>query len=127
MVNCTLTPMTGLIGALYLFFRDRRSMGAGRSCTPSGILVGHSEDITYVTSKGDNRYLASNGKDQKMSLWDLRKMYSKQDSEKLPKIGETGFDYRSDRYTRRKSYQLSVWVCPLYLWKRRAFPLAIPV
>lgn len=86
-------------------------MGTGRSSTPSGILVGHSEGITYVTSKGDNRYLASNGKDQKMLLWDLRMMYSKQDFEKLPKVEETGFDYRSDLYTKRKSYKLPVWFC----------------
>ncbi|KAG0250186.1 hypothetical protein BG011_008590 [Mortierella polycephala] len=85
---------------------DRRSMGVGRNGTPSGILVGHSEGITYVTSKGDNRYLASNGKDQKMLLWDLRMMHSTRDYAKLPKYRDSGFDYRSHRYTGHKSFKV---------------------
>lgn len=90
-------------------------MSAGRGCTPSGTLVGHSEGITYVTSKGDNRYLASNGKDQKMLLWDLRRMHSKDDFDMLPPIKDTGFDYRSDRYNKPKSHKLEVWVAPVSL------------
>ncbi|KAF9962032.1 hypothetical protein BGZ72_000099 [Mortierella alpina] len=82
---------------------DRRSMGAGRHSKPSGVLVGHSEGITYVTSKGDNRYLASNGKDQKMLLWDLRLMRSNRDYEDLPPYQQSTFDYRSERYTGSKS------------------------
>ncbi|KAG0367553.1 hypothetical protein BGZ54_003675 [Gamsiella multidivaricata] len=85
---------------------DRRSMSAGRYSTPSGVLVGHSEGITYVTSKGDNRYLASNGKDQKMLLWDLRMMHSRREYAELPKPKNTGFDYRTDRYTGRRSYKV---------------------
>jgi WD repeat-containing protein 23 len=82
-------------------------MGTGANCTPSGVLVGHSEGITYVTSKGDNRYLASNGKDQKMLLWDLRKMFSGQDR-KLPRIRDTGFDYRQGYYPGRRSHKVPV-------------------
>ncbi|KAG0228770.1 hypothetical protein BGX31_006448 [Mortierella sp. GBA43] len=82
---------------------DRRSMGNGRGSSPSGILVGHSEGITYVTSKGDNRYLASNGKDQKMLLWDLRQMYSRKKYAELPEIPYTGFDYRRGQYPGSKS------------------------
>lgn len=52
---------------------DRRSM---RGRTPSGVLVGHTEGITFVAPKGDGRYVVSNGKDQTAKLWDLRKMYS---------------------------------------------------
>ncbi|KAI9092419.1 WD40-repeat-containing domain protein [Phlyctochytrium arcticum] len=51
---------------------DRRSLG--RRCQPAGVLVGHTEGITYVTSKGDNRYLLTNGKDQQMKMWDIRYM-----------------------------------------------------
>ncbi|KAF9547381.1 hypothetical protein EC957_008568 [Mortierella hygrophila] len=85
---------------------DRRSMGAGRYSTPSGVLVGHAEGITYVTSKGDNRYLASNGKDQKMLLWDLRMMHSSRDYSKLPKTRNSGFDYRSDHYRGHKANKI---------------------
>ncbi|KAF9920875.1 hypothetical protein FBU30_009183 [Linnemannia zychae] len=86
---------------------DRRSMGSGRYSTPSGVLVGHAEGITYVTSKGDNRYLASNGKDQKMLLWDLRMMYSSRDYRKLPPAHDSGFDYRSDRYGGHKTDKIA--------------------
>ncbi|KAG0200580.1 hypothetical protein BGX28_006404 [Mortierella sp. GBA30] len=82
---------------------DRRSMGSGRHSKPSGVLVGHSEGITYVTSKGDNRYLASNGKDQKMLLWDLRMMHSNRDYEKIPRYQHSDFDYRSGIYHGSKS------------------------
>ncbi|EEQ91126.2 WD repeat protein [Blastomyces dermatitidis ER-3] len=71
---------------------DRRSMGDGRA---AGCFLGHSEGITYVDSKGDGRYVLSNGKDQSMKLWDLRKMMT---SAKLDTIDlnsySTGFDYR---------------------------------
>ncbi|KAF9994669.1 hypothetical protein BGZ79_000543, partial [Entomortierella chlamydospora] len=90
-----------------IYGKDRRSMSAGRHSVPSGILVGHAEGITYVTSKGDNRYLASNGKDQKMLLWDLRMMHSKKDFESLPRPRMTNFDYRSNEYHGSKSAKVA--------------------
>src|SRR5436190_2093459 len=52
---------------------DRRSMGNGRE---AGAFVGHTEGLTYIDSKGDGRYILSNGKDQTMKLWDLRMVMS---------------------------------------------------
>ncbi|XP_074292313.1 LEC14B homolog [Silene latifolia] len=53
---------------------DRRCLNArGR---PAGTLVGHLEGITFIDSRGDGRYLISNGKDQTIKLWDIRKMSS---------------------------------------------------
>jgi WD repeat-containing protein 23 len=52
---------------------DRRSL---QGQTPSGVLVGHTEGLTFVAAKGDGRYVVSNGKDQTAKLWDLRMMYS---------------------------------------------------
>lgn len=77
------------------FFRDRRSLGS--SPKPSGVLVGHTEGITYVSAKGDGRYVVSNGKDQAMRLWDLRKMRSNGEYERTAHIeyGVPNFDYRS--------------------------------
>jgi len=43
---------------------------------PAGILMGHLEGITFIDSRGDGRYLVSNGKDQTTKLWDIRKMSS---------------------------------------------------
>ncbi|KAI9018313.1 WD40-repeat-containing domain protein [Hyaloraphidium curvatum] len=48
---------------------DRRAL----SNRPQGLLVGHTEGISYLAAK-DGRHLASNGKDQVLKLWDLRRM-----------------------------------------------------
>lgn len=81
---------------------DRRSMGDSRA---AGVFVGHTEGLTYVDSKGDGRYVLSNGKDQMMKLWDLRKMMSTDNASKLdPARYTTGFDYRFMTYS-QSDYQ----------------------
>jgi len=71
---------------------DRRSMAGGRA---AGCLVGHMEGITFVASKGDGRYVISNGKDQTLKLWDIRKMMERSDFDALPRKDYcSGFDYR---------------------------------
>lgn len=74
--------------------RDRRSLGA--SPKPSGVLVGHTEGITNVSAKGDGRYIISNGKDQALRLWDLRKMCNSGDFDKI-----CDRDFRSPNYDYR--------------------------
>ncbi|KAJ7157164.1 WD40 repeat-like protein [Mycena filopes] len=76
---------------------DRRSLGVSQK--PSGVLMGHTEGITYVSAKGDGRYVISNGKDQKLRLWDLRKMRSNQDLESCQSTYYgTNYDYRYPHY-----------------------------
>ncbi|WCJ21453.1 DDB1- and CUL4-associated factor 11 [Euphorbia peplus] len=53
---------------------DRRCFTA--RAKPAGVLIGHLEGITFLDSRGDGRYLISNGKDQTIKLWDIRKMSS---------------------------------------------------
>lgn len=48
----------------------------GSRAQPAGVLTGHLEGITFVDSRGDGRYLISNGKDQTTKLWDIRRMTS---------------------------------------------------
>ncbi|CAG8507502.1 5693_t:CDS:10 [Ambispora gerdemannii] len=67
---------------------DRRSMHGKK---PSGVLIGHREGITYVSSKGDGRYCLSNSKDQTMKLWDIRKMMS---SDRFDGLSDDDKDYR---------------------------------
>ncbi|KAF1933817.1 WD40 repeat-like protein [Didymella exigua CBS 183.55] len=75
---------------------DRRSMGDGRE---AGVFLGHTEGLTYVDSKGDGRYVLSNGKDQTAKLWDLRKMMSKEKADGIdPNHYTTRFEYRSNAY-----------------------------
>ncbi|KAJ6541801.1 WD40-repeat-containing domain protein [Mycena capillaripes] len=78
---------------------DRRSLGVSQK--PSGVLIGHTEGITYVSAKGDGRYVISNGKDQKLRLWDLRKMRTNQDLEAVQNHDYgTNYDYRYPHYPR---------------------------
>lgn len=74
--------------------RDRRSLGSSQK--PSGVLIGHTEGITYVSAKGDGRYVISNGKDQALRLWDLRKMRTSDDWEPSSRLkySDPRFDYR---------------------------------
>ncbi|KZT74971.1 WD40 repeat-like protein [Daedalea quercina L-15889] len=76
---------------------DRRSLGA--SPKPSGVLIGHTEGITYVSAKGDGRYVVSNGKDQVLRLWDLRMMRTNNEFEQVQRkhFGIPHFDYRDSR------------------------------
>jgi WD repeat-containing protein 23 len=71
----------------------------------AGVFIGHTEGLTYVDSKGDGRYVLSNGKDQVMKLWDLRKMMTTQDFDKIDiNAHTTGFDYRFMPYS-EEDYQ----------------------
>ncbi|RDA89395.1 hypothetical protein CP532_6144 [Ophiocordyceps camponoti-leonardi (nom. inval.)] len=77
---------------------DRRSMGDGRE---AGAFVGHLEGLTYIDSKGDGRYILSNGKDQSMKLWDLRMAKSSAQfrSERPLRLhSHSNFDYRRQAY-----------------------------
>ncbi|KAL8224867.1 hypothetical protein R6Q57_017424 [Mikania cordata] len=59
---------------LVLKIWDRRCLRSRGK--PAGILVGHLEGITFIDSRNDGRYFISNGKDQSIKLWDIRKMSS---------------------------------------------------
>jgi len=79
---------------------DRRLFGS--SHRPLGVFIGHTEGITNVSAKGDGRYVISNGKDQLLRLWDLRKMRTNAEYEAVAKVhyGIRGYDYRYGRYPR---------------------------
>lgn len=73
---------------------DRRCLNPrGR---PAGTLVGHLEGITFIDSRGDGRYFISNGKDQTIKLWDIRKMSS--NYRWAPARQFKDFDYRWMEY-----------------------------
>ncbi|KAF3958724.1 hypothetical protein CMV_016396 [Castanea mollissima] len=64
----------------------------------AGVLMGHLEGITFLDSRGDGRYLISNGKDQTTKLWDIRKMSSKVI---YPTIRDADWDYRWMEYPQK--------------------------
>lgn len=75
---------------------DRRSMVNEKE---AGSLPGHTEGITFISSKGDGRYVVSNGKDQTTKLWDIRKLVSYQKGHSSHSIElSTGYDYRHQEY-----------------------------
>ncbi|GAB1312265.1 WD40-repeat-containing domain protein [Madurella fahalii] len=79
---------------------DTRSLGDGRE---AGAFVGHTEGLTYIDSKGDGRYVLSNGKDQSMKLWDLRMAMSttqfrELDPTSYTRSREYEYDYRWQDY-----------------------------
>ncbi|KXS15327.1 WD40 repeat-like protein [Gonapodya prolifera JEL478] len=82
---------------------DRRSL---RSNRPSGVLMGHTEGITYVDTKGDGRYLLSTAKDQTSKLFDVRRMYDADDFQRRwnTRQGKTQLDKRLDWDYRYMAY-----------------------
>lgn len=62
----------------------------------AGVLTGHIEGITFIDSRGDGRYFISNGKDQAIKLWDIRKMSS--NATRMPRRRGNNWDYRWGHY-----------------------------
>ncbi|SCV70734.1 BQ2448_3496 [Microbotryum intermedium] len=86
---------------------DRRSMSGQQA---AGTLVGHTEGVTqFVAPKGDGRYCLSNGKDQGTKLWDIRKMTSNADFDRLrldvKHYGIPNWDYRGGYYAKPRHKQ----------------------
>lgn len=81
----------------YVKVWDRRSLS---SSTPSGVLVGATEGITYTAPKGDGRYIVVNSKDQAARLYDLRKMRSHSEFDGEPdavaRYGQPRYDCECD-------------------------------
>jgi WD repeat-containing protein 23 len=86
---------------------DTRSMGDGRE---AGAFVGHVQGLTYIDSKGDGRYILSNGKDQSMKLWDLRMAMStakfhEQNVSSVTRLRRYNYDYRWEDYDEYQWFQ----------------------
>ncbi|KAL9401069.1 hypothetical protein Peur_004918 [Populus x canadensis] len=78
---------------------DRRCFISKRKA--AGVLMKHLEGITFIDSRGDGRYFISNGKDQTIKLWDIRKMSS------------NAKDYTGQKYIYTGSSDCSVYIYDL--------------
>lgn len=78
---------------------DRRCLSTGE---PAGVLTGHLHGITHIDSRGDGRCFISNGKDQAIKMWDIRKMTSNADGSenRVP-----AWDYTNSRYPQQYKQQ----------------------
>ncbi|KAJ4805145.1 DDB1- and CUL4-associated factor 11 [Rhynchospora pubera] len=77
---------------------DRRCLNQGQV---AGVLTGHLEGVTCIDSRGDGRYFISNGKDQTLKLWDIRKMSSNMDRSR---IRYSNWDYRYTPYPQQYEF-----------------------
>ncbi len=64
-----------------------------------GTFVGHIEGLTHVDSKNDGRFLITQGKDQCIKLWDVRRATKTSNLPDPPK--DLGWDYRYEAYPGR--------------------------
>nr|CDI51619.1 wd40 repeat-like protein [Melanopsichium pennsylvanicum 4] len=97
---------------------DRRSLSGGKA---AGVLMGHTEGVTYVSPKGDGRYCISNGKDQSCRLWDLRMMHSSSKFDRMTHLdyGLRNWDYRNMSY-RQPRYQAHPQDCSVMTYRGHA-------
>lgn len=64
---------------------------------PCAVFVGHQYGLTHVSAKDDGRFFISNGKDQFIKLWDVRKPTSRSKLSTLNLSARaTSFDYRNN-------------------------------
>ncbi|CAD7702144.1 unnamed protein product [Ostreobium quekettii] len=77
---------------------DRRMLGPRHRA--AGVLVGHTEGVTHIDSKGDGHCLISNCKDQTIKLWDLRKSVTEETLARrtAPRLPQFHWDYRWSKY-----------------------------
>jgi WD repeat-containing protein 23 len=82
---------------------DRRTLRE-RSPNPVAVMAGHLDGITFIDSKGDNRYFISNSKDQTVKLWDIRRPSSPQvQLAARCAVSRQNWDYRCQQVPRKVS------------------------
>jgi WD repeat-containing protein 23 len=70
-------------------------MGEYGGVRPVGVFAGHRDGITFIDSRGDDRYLLTNSKDQTIKLWDMRHFSSDKAIESTKTaVGKQTWDYR---------------------------------
>ena len=75
----------------------RAEHGAGRRGR-LGSFCGHEQGITHVESTGDGRLVCSNGKDQCIKLWDMRRPSTAAQAVAVSRE-QRNFDYRREAYS----------------------------
>lgn len=82
---------------------DKRLIGSKGSTHPVGKFFGHNSGITSVDITDCGTYIASNGKDQLIKLWDIRKMLPQSKYEKSERKC-IDYDYRNTRFNKSLAF-----------------------
>ena len=82
---------------------DKRVLRPRGAPVPVGVLVGHTQGLTSVASRGDGRYLVTNSKDQTAKVWDVRRVLSASAAAAAHRkaarvLPDVNWDYRWMRY-----------------------------
>lgn len=86
----------------YIKAWDRRILGQGHT-NPVGVFIGHEEGLANISTRNDGIYVASNGKDQQLKLWDIRRL-APPGFVHEPLRRQPGYDYRwEDYYNHQKT------------------------
>jgi len=76
---------------------DRRIMS--QTAPPAGLLCGHGNGITALSSKEDGRYIVSNAKDNTAKVWDVRMMHSSHTFDSMSQVHSPfEYDYRFEEF-----------------------------
>lgn len=79
---------------------DHRALADGDR--PVGAFAGHRDGITFIDSKGDDRYILTNSKDQTIKLWDIRCFSSLTAQEiTIKSVSTQSWDYRYEPVPRK--------------------------
>mmetsp|Transcript_4850 Transcript_4850/g.4598 ORF Transcript_4850/g.4598 Transcript_4850/m.4598 type:complete len:129 (+) Transcript_4850:680-1066(+) len=82
---------------------DKRLIGSKEGNKACGKFFGHNAGITSVDITDSGNYIASNGKDQCIKLWDIRKALSP-DVYTKTKRRYIDFDYRNTSFNKSKRF-----------------------
>ncbi|CAI2383994.1 unnamed protein product [Moneuplotes crassus] len=96
------TIVTGGDDALVNIY-DKRTIGSKEGNKACGKFFGHNAGITSVDITESGNYIASNGKDQLIKLWDIRKALP-QDIYTKTKRKYIDFDYRNTSFNKSKRF-----------------------
>lgn len=84
-------------------------MGEFGGVRPVGTFAGHRDGITFIDSRGDDRYLLTNSKDQTIKLWDMRCFASNEAIvSSLPSVDRVEAQFRVQEAT-KKSVSVQKW------------------
>jgi DDB1- and CUL4-associated factor 11 len=83
---------------------DKRTIGSDKPILPIGKFFGHISGITSVDITDNGTYIASNGKDQCVKLWDIRKVRDQKIFDAIDNSNVIYYDYTNTSFDKSKFF-----------------------